>query len=122
MLDPLEAVLKGPESADALMATSDGSFFDMALACRTLGVSLARDVMLVGYDNYWRESPAYQEAPFTPAASVDKRNWEIGRELVRLLEDRQSGALPAAVQCRWVEPALIVSEEAAVQRRGVLVG
>jgi DNA-binding LacI/PurR family transcriptional regulator len=117
MLEPLEKVLDGLESADALMATSDGAFFDMALACRTLGVSLASEVLLVGYDNYWRDSPAFKEAPFIPAASVDKRNWEIGRELVRLLADRQSGALPSGAQCRWVEPSLVVSEELAGQLR-----
>ncbi len=104
----LEA-LRGPSSADALLAPSDGVCPMLAAACRLHGREPGRDLAIVGYDNYWQGCIERRIEPFTPAATVDKHNAACGRALVELLLERMSRRLPDAPQRRVVAPELIVT-------------
>lgn len=101
--------LTGSEPLDALMVHTDGDCFATAAACRMCGRTPNRDVFIVGYDNYWAETPDREWETCAPIATVDKRNAELGGELVRLLLKRIAGELPATPQRRVVTPQLIVS-------------
>lgn len=101
------ATLSCLREVDAIMVASDGDLSPVAAACGLLGLDPRCDLDLVGYDNYWRECPEQRLAPIVPAATVDKRNRDIGRELVSLLMDRIEGRLPAEPQRRVVEPRLV---------------
>ena len=101
--------LTASEPLDALMVHSDGDCFVTAAACRMCGRTPNRDVAVVGYDNYWVETPDREWEACAPMATVDKRNAELGGELVRLLLSRIAGELPATPQRRVVTPQLIVS-------------
>lgn len=104
----LADILTGPNQPDALLAPSDGPAYAVAAACRLLHCSVHDRVMVVGYDNYWEGSPERNLKPFSPAATVDKRNDLIGTALVDLLAQRVAGELPHEPQCRVIEPELIV--------------
>ena len=91
------------------MAPSDGLIFPLAAACRLCGRQVHEDVALVGYDNYWAESPERSFDPTVPLVTVDKQNRRMGEELVRLLVDRSQGKLPAEPQDRLVQPELVVT-------------
>jgi DNA-binding LacI/PurR family transcriptional regulator len=93
---------------DALLLESDGLAFPVAAACRLLGRKPGSDLLLAGYDNYaidleWER----QQEPVGPSVTMDKRNSEMGREMVRLLLDRCQGRLPVGPQVRLVAPELI---------------
>lgn len=105
-------VLVGPvqQSAptpDAIMAISDGYVPVLAAACRLLRQTPNRDIALVGYDNYWLESPERRWEPTAPLATIDKLNPQIGRALVQLLLDRIAGQLPVEPQHRLVQSQFV---------------
>ena len=98
----------GGQPVDALLLESDGLAFPVAAACRLLGRKPGSDLLLAGYDNYaidleWER----QQEPVGPSVTMDKRNSEMGREMVRLLLDRCQGRLPVGPQVRLVAPKLI---------------
>lgn len=97
------------EPIDAIMAISDGHVFAVAEACRRLDVDPVKDVTIVGYDNYWQDAPQRRYLSFEPAATVDKNNLEIGRELARIMDDRIRGKLGNGPVCRCVAQKLIVT-------------
>jgi len=109
--------LHGPAKADALMVISDTEALRAAAACQLLGVRPNEDVAIVGYDNFWPVSPERDLAPTVPLATVDKHNDQTGRELMRLLLDRIRGRLGPAPQLRLVPPTVMVTTDAAQQRR-----
>lgn len=98
----------GANAVDAIMTASDGETFAVAAACRLLGVVPGKDVLIVGYDNYWRECWERDLELATPLATVDKHNAGIGEELVSLLVDRIEGRLPPQPQTRVVPPQLVI--------------
>ncbi len=102
--------LNGPAPVDAIMAMSDGHVPYIAGACRAFGKVPNRDVLLVGYDNYAAELPELQLnlESIGPLATMDKRNFQMGQEMVNLLMDRVAGVLPSEPQRRVVKPQLIV--------------
>ena len=100
--------LSGAGKVDALMSPSDGEADAMTAGCRLLGRQPGKEVLVVGYDNYWAESPSRPFEPMPPAATVDKLNEKIGRELVAVLMARTAGELPAEPQRRLVRPELVV--------------
>ena len=104
----LAPLLLGASPIDALMAPNDGEASMAASCCQLLGLQPHRDVLITGYDNVWADLWERQIQPITPAATVDKRNDESGRELVRLLLDRAQGRLPAQPQIRILPPQLVV--------------
>ncbi len=93
---------------DAIMAPSDFEALCMAAACRKFGVIPGKDILITGYDNNWADVEARQWEPYLPAATMDKQNAEIGRELVRLLVARINGTLPLEPQRRIISPNLVV--------------
>jgi DNA-binding LacI/PurR family transcriptional regulator len=101
--------LQGAQGADALMVHTDGDALICAAACRLLGRRVHEDVTIVGYDNYWRESPLRRLTPEAPAATVDKLNRQIGAELVRVLLEHD--AAPATPILRLVKPRLVTTAE-----------
>ena len=103
----------GARSADAILALTDGASYPITAACRLLGKEPNRDVTIVGYDNYWQDSPHRQWEPAGPAATIDKLNLDLGQELMNLLLARAEGKLPAEPQLRLIKPELRVSGESA---------
>lgn len=95
---------------DAILAATDGEVSVIAGACRLLGKEPNKDVIIVGYDHYWEDTLERQLEPTAPMATVDKRNHEMGSELVRLLQERIEGKLPAQPLLRVVRSELVVSE------------
>ncbi len=92
---------------DAIMTLSDGNVPGVASACRILGLEPGRDIDIVGYDNYWNESPDREFDPYLPPFTVDKLNVEMGREMVRMLSRRKNGELPPEPQLRLMKPEVI---------------
>ena len=108
----LPAHLGGAKPVDAIMAITDGHVPYIAAACQQFGKVPNRDVFLVGYDNYAADMPelALNREIVGPLATVDKRNFEMGQEMVRLLMQRVAGELPDEPQRRLVAPKLIANE------------
>lgn len=100
--------LQGDDPVDAVMTASDGLVPPVTAAVQRLGKEPQRDVMVVGYDNYWSDVPETKIEPTPPAATVDKRNPEIGAALVDLVEERAAGKLAPEPQRRVVQPELVV--------------
>lgn len=98
----------GAASMDALMAVNDGAAAAVSAALRLLGKTPNGDIEIVGYDNFWDESPDREFEPAGPLATVDKNNLECGRQLVSLLLERIEKKLPPEPQVRFVKPTLRV--------------
>jgi len=92
---------------DAIMATSDGIVPYLARALRILEREPNQDILLTGYDNYWKETPERSLEPKPPVASVDKLNFQAGRELVGLVLQRSAGLLAVEPVVRLVKPKLV---------------
>ena len=103
----LAAYIAENGTIDAVMAITDGDINVRAAACRMLGMEPNRDVLFVGYDHYWEDVKERAFEKTAPLATVDKRNLEIGAQLVQLLNDRIAGRVDEAPQCRKVAPQLL---------------
>jgi DNA-binding LacI/PurR family transcriptional regulator len=99
--------LNAPEPVTAFLAINDRIAYRLNGALRLLGKTPGRDVLVVGYDGSWRDNSERQWEPTPPAATVDKQNREIARELVQLLLDRAAGRVPSAPQRRACPPKLV---------------
>ena len=100
------------QHADAIMALTDEHVYSLAAACREFGKQVHSDVAVVGYDNYWYDSNERKFESAIPLATIDKRNFEIGKQLTRLLlEVSSNGQLGSNSQPIHyvVEPELIVT-------------
>ncbi len=100
--------LAGDDRVEAIIALNDGYAYAAAAACRLFGLHPNRDIMIVGYDNFWRGSTERKWDDFVPAATVDKHNPRLGQEMVRLLMDRIEGRLPTEPQLRLIKPDLVI--------------
>ena len=98
------------EAIDGLMVATDIHALQAAAALRLLGKVPGRDVLIVGYDNSYADYSDFQVEPTPPAATVDKQNGRLAKELVSLLLDRAAGRLGPEPQCRMVRPKLIVTK------------
>jgi DNA-binding LacI/PurR family transcriptional regulator len=94
---------------DALMVVSDSLVPTTTAALKLHHRAPSEQLLVVGYDNMWEDSPARKWEPAPPAATVDKKNLEVGHELMRLLQQRIEGSLPPEGQHRVIKPELIVS-------------
>jgi len=97
--------------ADAIMALSDADVASISAACRLLRREPNVDVTIVGYDNYWSETDESQWESTPPMATVDKGNYEIGQELVRLTVARARGELSEGPVRSVITPRLVVLSE-----------
>lgn len=100
----------GDQAVDAIIVPSDGYVCGVAAACRLCGKAPGQDVLIAGYDNYWDKCWERRHESYRPAATVDKRNFEMGQAMVQMLEDRIHGRLPQEPQCRLIEPVLVVPQ------------
>ena len=110
--------LSGPEPVDAILALTDGLCYPIAAACRMIGKEPNRDVAIVGYDNYWQDSPHRRWEPVGPAATIDKLNVDLGQKLMELLLARAGGELPPEPQLRLISPELKVVSESQFTHNG----
>jgi DNA-binding LacI/PurR family transcriptional regulator len=106
LIEPLCAV----PPVDALLMSTDIDAIGAAAACRLFGKTPNEDVAIVGYDNFWSLCSERQFEPCLPLATMDKRDREMGVELVRLLLDRVAGRLPDEPQSRIIAPRLVRPE------------
>lgn len=98
--------LAPPDPADAILATSDSDVFPLAMACRRLGREPGREVLIAGYDNYWRSCWERAVEPCPPWASIDRDNEALGEAAIALLVERIAD--PAAPpRRRAVAPRLV---------------
>jgi len=99
------------EPIDAIMAVSDSILPTVTAALKIHHRVPNKDVLVVGYDNMWEDLPNRKWESTPPAATVDKKNLEIGHELMRLLQERIDGTLPPEGQHRVIKPELIILQE-----------
>jgi DNA-binding LacI/PurR family transcriptional regulator len=99
--------LGSQKKCDAILVASDGEVPTTAAACRLLGYEPNRDVLIAGYDNYWRDTLERCFEPTPPIATVDKHNWEAGRQLVKVLLKRSEGELGDKPHLHYVKPELL---------------
>ncbi len=103
--------LKGDNPVDAIMAISDKFIFPLTAACRDLfDLDVTRDILITGYDNYWSDSHLKRWDPARPFATVDKHNFELGGELIKLISGRINSEITGKPVHRLVKPELIVTE------------
>ncbi len=99
------------DPVDAVMCVSDGDIFPVAAGIRLHGLVPGRDVAIAGYDNYWADRIDRRFEPCVPNVTMDKRNREIGQQLVSLLLERIENKLPTQPQARVVVPTLVVPDD-----------
>ena len=97
----------GADPVDAIMLSNDGDAPPAASALRILGKQPGSEVLIIGYDNQWGNVPERAWDATPPAATMDKCNFDMGQEMVRLLMDRAAGRLPQDPQCRVVKPKMV---------------
>ncbi|SDT93952.1 DNA-binding transcriptional regulator, LacI/PurR family [Verrucomicrobium sp. GAS474] len=105
----LLAPLLKDSDIDAILAINDRQAFEIGAACRSLGHLEGDRLLVAGYDNFYREANPWERDlfPAVPAATVDKRNYDIGLALVQLLLERIEGRLPQESQVRKVSPVFL---------------
>lgn len=101
--------LHGPEPIDSIMALSDSIVPTITAALKLHNRVPNKDILIVGYDNMWEDITARKWESVKPVATVDKRNLEIGYELMQLLQQRIEGSLPPEGQHRVIKPELIIT-------------
>jgi DNA-binding LacI/PurR family transcriptional regulator len=102
--------LLGGEGIDAIMGEADPQTFMIAGALRLLGRKPHEEIALAGYDNVYEDSPFLAYEPCGPQVTVDKRNLEMGFEMVSMLMDRIEGRVPAEPQDRLIDPRLVIAQ------------
>lgn len=100
--------LARPEPIDAILATSDSDVFPLAMACRRLGREPGRDVLIAGYDNYWRSCWERTAEASEPWATIDRDNEALGEAAIALLVSRVADPT-APPQRRAVPPRLVAA-------------
>jgi LacI family transcriptional regulator len=92
---------------DALMAISDRLALYLASACRVFGLKPGKDIHIVGYDNYIMDCEERVLESYWPAATVDKRNDQIGHEMVHMMMQRLNRQITGEAVVRDLKPTLI---------------
>lgn len=103
----LGSALLGDSKADAVLCTTDGEVAVVGEACRMLGRIPGEDLLLAGYDNYWKGTNEYKLFGYAPAVTVDKRSDEIARESVKMMFSSLAGYLPKEAQLKKILPKVI---------------
>lgn len=100
--------LTGPDRVDAVLTPTDGMAYEVAAACRLLGVEPNRDVLIAGYDNDWAQCVDRAWESVGPAVTIEQDDAALGRTLVEVLMNRVASA--GDVTLKTVEPRLIEIE------------
>jgi DNA-binding LacI/PurR family transcriptional regulator len=103
----LTEAFDGAMNIDGVVVDSDSGAMTVGGACRLLGRKPGVDVLIAGYDNYWEYIYYRKLEPDAPQVTMDKRNFDAGREMVRMLLERRQGKLPAGPQTRVLKPELL---------------
>ena len=98
----VQDLLAGPDPPDALLVHTDGSVPPVIRALEGCGKRVHQDIAVAGYDHYASAIPGAR-----PCATVDKRNADIGAEMVQVLIARNTGRPTARRILRLLEPRLI---------------
>ena len=86
--------LGGPNRPEALVCITDSIAYLAAAACRLFGLVPNRDILIAGYDAYWRHCWEQQFEPDPLCVTVDKRNEAVGRRMVERITERIAGHPP----------------------------
>ncbi len=95
---------------DAIIVTSDSDFFPVAAACRLFRLTPGKDVLIAGYDNFYRECNEGIWEKSVPFATIDKHNYETGTKMFEMLYSRREGSFPKKPQLAKIEPELIMAK------------
>jgi len=95
---------------DALLMGTDRDVCYAAAALRRFGLEPNRDVLIAGYDHYWQHCEERQFESTPPIATLDKRNEQMGREMVELITDRVGRANEVDPIVRVVAPRLVAHD------------
>ncbi|MEM1011708.1 MAG: substrate-binding domain-containing protein [Planctomycetota bacterium] len=97
---------------DAVICSSDTMVGLATSALRSIGLEPGVDVLVTGYDNYWRTFPTRQFDEGAPSVTVDKRHARIAATALALLDARNNEAAKGngefEVTTRTVTPRLVV--------------
>lgn len=105
--DALRKLLALPDRPTALLAANDNYALVVLEVCRNLGLSVPRDLSLVGFDDL---AFLNHVAPLLTTVHVDKE--QMGRQAVRLLHARlQPHANPADPSLQVTLPARLIRRE-----------
>ncbi len=100
--------LSSPSKVDAIMTTNDVEAFYVAGACRLFGRTPGKDIMIVGFDNMWKDCQESRLIDFRPMATIDKKNHETGLKILEVMLARKNGQLPIGPQTFTIEPKLVI--------------
>ncbi len=100
------------DPVDAVMCISDAFCFPVITALRDyLEVIPNSDVLVTGYDNYWRDSHLIMWEKTPPAVTVDKLNFELGKELAAIARERDGAGLSTPPGHHMMKPKLIRTDQ-----------
>ncbi|HBC87072.1 MAG TPA: hypothetical protein DCZ94_08970 [Lentisphaeria bacterium] len=94
---------------DGIMLVSDCDVFPVASACRMYGKDPNKDVAIVGYDNYWRDCNEARWEHYVPPATVDKKNFTTGEQMVEMLIQKYEDRLVDKSECIRIPPEIIIT-------------
>ena len=101
--------LSQPRSVDAIMLTSDGVLASTAAACRLFGITPNREVLLVGYDNFWPDdAPRKFSRRFRRRPSISRTKSSASNSLN--CSWRAGGKLGDSAEHRLVQPKLLAPD------------
>lgn len=103
----MEFVRDPQKRPDAIMLETDADLAYVGRALQHLGVEPNRDILLSGYDNYWRLCPEQRWCNIHPVITVDKDDIDIGRQAVKLLLKRINNLLPEEKQHLLIKSQLV---------------
>ncbi len=95
------------EPPDALMCVSDADATLAISACRLFNREPGRDVLITGYDAFWRTCPERTHESVLLDATIDKRHDDIGEAMVAALMER-AGGQRSETELRLIPPRLIL--------------
>jgi DNA-binding LacI/PurR family transcriptional regulator len=104
----LVELLSSPTPPDALICGTDGIAFLVSAACRKFGLTPGKDVLIAGYDNYWKQCWEAEFEPNPLTVTVDKHNDRVGQHMVEILAKRLEGSLPPDVYEKKIPSSLVV--------------
>lgn len=105
----VEHMTRSPR-VDAFLLDTDYVSFYLNASIRLFGLQPGKDVLVAGYDDYWHTSPLRRWESTTPIATVDKRPYEVGMDLMRLLTQRRNGELSDDAQLLVRQPRIIITD------------
>lgn len=82
--------VRGPKPIDGILASTDEHAYQVAGACRLLGLNPGTDVLIAGYDNMAHRCPEARHEPAGLAVTIDKDTPTIATWLANVLLEQRS--------------------------------